>query len=62
MSPVYSKMVQKTKHIYTCDYVKRLLKQINRTVKQMLNLNERYTEAPCPILATFFSKSEIIPK
>lgn len=62
MSPVYSQMVQKTKHIYTCDYVKRLLKQMNRTVKQTSNLNEKYTQAPYPILATFFSKFEILPK
>ena len=62
MSPVYSQMVQKTKHIYTCDYVKRLLKQMNRTVKQTSNQNEKYTQAPYPILATFFSKFEILPK
>lgn len=59
MSPVYSQMVQKTKYIYTCDYVKRLLKQMNRTVKQTPNLNEKYTEAPSSYSATFFSKFEI---
>lgn len=54
MSATYYQMVQKK----TCIpmYINRdMLKQMEKTVKQLLNMSERYKGVPRTSLATFFS-------